>query len=208
MNKKILILAPHTDDGELGCGGSIAKYCENGDSVYYVAFSNCNRSLPPNMPINTLVHELYRATEVLGIPNENVTILDYDVRTFNEFRQSILEELIKLKNTLAPDIVYLPSPNDLHQDHQIISNEGIRAFKGKTIFGYEMPWNNISFNTIGFNKLDEKFLKIKLQALKEYKSQNHREYLNDDFITSLARVRGVQIGAQFAEAFEVIRLIL
>ena len=60
---------------------------------------------------------------------------------------------------------------------------------------------------IGFNKLDEKFLKIKLQALKEYKSQNHREYLNDDFITSLARVRGVQIGAQFAEAFEVIRLI-
>jgi N-acetylglucosamine malate deacetylase 1 len=207
MKLKILILAPHTDDGELGCGATIAKYCDQGHHVYYVAFSNCNRSLPVGMPLNTLIDELYKATLVLGIPKENVTILDYDVRTFKEFRQPILEDLIRIKNEINPDIVYLPSPNDLHQDHQVISKEGLRAFKNITIFGYEMPWNNISFQTIGFNKLDKKYIDIKINALKEYKSQMHRNYLNDNFIESLAKVRGVQIGTSYAEAFEVIRLV-
>jgi N-acetylglucosamine malate deacetylase 1 len=207
VKKKILVLAPHTDDGELGCGASIAKYCSEGHDVYYVAFSNCNRSLPSHLPLNTLVNELYAATQVLGIPNENVTVLDYDVRTFPQFRQPILEDLIKLRSEINPDIVFLPCPTDLHQDHQVISNEGIRAFKNITIYGYEMPWNNISFQTMGFNKLDEKYISIKVEALQEYKSQMHRNYLNENFIRSLATVRGVQIGTAFAESFEVIRLI-
>lgn len=205
--KKILILAPHTDDGELGCGGSIAKHCDDGDIVYYVAFSNCNRSLPEGMPINTLIYELYEATRVLGINRENVRILDYDVRTFPEHRQSILEDLIKLRNEIQPNIIYLPSPTDIHQDHQVISHEGIRAFKNSTVYGYEMPWNNIVFKTIGFNVLNRNHIDTKINALKEYKSQSHRNYLNSFFIESLATVRGVQIGTEYAETFEVIRLI-
>jgi N-acetylglucosamine malate deacetylase 1 len=207
MVKSVLVLAPHTDDGELGCGATIAKYISLGHNVYYYAFSNCNRSLPAGLPINTLVSELYAATKVLGIPSENVTVLDYDVRTFKEKRQEILEDLIKIRSQLKPDIIYLPSINDIHQDHQTIAEEGLRAFKNSTIFGYEMPWNNVSFNTIGFNKLDFEFVQIKINALKEYKSQMHRNYLNDEFIKSLAKIRGVQIGCEYAEAFEVLRLV-
>lgn len=206
--KSILILAPHTDDGELGCGGSIAKFCTEGDEVFYAAFSICSRSLPAGMDPQTLAREVANATAVLGVKKENLLLFDFDVRRFKEFRQDILEELIKLKNRINPDIVFVPSPSDIHQDHQVISEEGLRAFKNCSILGYEMPWNNVSFNTRSFIKLEEKHIQKKVESLLEYKSQEHRTYLNEDFIRSLATIRGVQIGCKFAEAFEVIRWII
>ncbi|HYG52910.1 MAG TPA: PIG-L family deacetylase, partial [Flavobacteriales bacterium] len=147
MKKTILILAPHTDDGELGCGGTIAKYIEQGHDVFYTAFSICSRSLPEDWAPDTLAKEVKNATQVLGLKPENLILFDFDVRRFPEFRQDILEELIKLKKKVQPDVIYVPSPTDIHQDHQVISQEGLRAFKQSTLLGYEMPWNNISFNT-------------------------------------------------------------
>ena len=207
-NKTVLVLAPHTDDGELGCGGSIAKYCSEGVSVYYVAFSICSRSLAPGEAPDTLAKEVALATSILGVKKENLILFDFDVRRFPEFRQEILEEMIKLRNKINPDIVFVPSPTDIHQDHQVISEEGLRAFKNTTVFGYEMPWNNIAFNTRSFIRLEEEHVKKKVDALLEYKSQRYRSYLSENFIRSLAKIRGVQIGSENAEAFEVIRLIM
>lgn len=208
MKKRILVLAPHTDDGELGCGGTIAKYCMMDCDVYYVAFSTCRRSLPAGWEPDTLEKEVKNATAVLGVPRQNLILFDYDVRTFKTERQNILEDILKLKKDLQPNMVFVPSPNDIHQDHQAISEEGVRAFKTSTILGYEMPWNNISFNTLAFQILDETHIIKKCDALYEYKSQLHRNYTNKEFIYSLARVRGAQIDVPFAEAFEVIRTIL
>ncbi len=102
----------------------------------------------------------------------------------------------------------MPSVNDIHQDHFTISNEGIRAFKFSTIFCYELIWNNFTFNTTCFFQLEEFHLIKKIEALNEYKSQGHRYYVNEEFIRSLATVRGVQIGTKYAEVFEIIRLML
>jgi LmbE family N-acetylglucosaminyl deacetylase len=206
--KKVLVLAPHTDDGELGCGGTIARLVEEGKEVHYVAFSICTRSLPPDLAPDTLAKEVKKATQILGIHHKNLVLFDFDVRRFKEFRQDILEEMIKLKAKINPDLVFVPSPTDIHQDHEVISEEGLRAFKFNTILGYELPWNNVSFNTRGFVPLSEQHLETKINALKEYKSQMHRSYLNADFLRSLATTRGVQIGTKYAEAFEVIRLVM
>jgi LmbE family N-acetylglucosaminyl deacetylase len=116
--------------------------------------------------------------------------------------------LIKLKNEINPDIIFIPSVNDLHQDHSTIANEAIRAFKNCTILSYEVPWNNVSFYTGCFVILEEKHLNKKIQAIHEYKSQSHRGYINEEFIRSLATVRGVQVGVRYAETFDVVRLIL
>lgn len=205
---KVLILAPHTDDGELGCGGTIAQYIDQGKDVYYVAFSICSKSLPEGWAPDTLAKEVKEATKVLGIKPENLILFDFDVRLFPQFRQEILEEMIKLKKKINPEIVYVPSLNDIHQDHSVISQEGLRAFKNVSILGYEMPWNNVSFNTCAFNILDEKYIQKKIDCLKMYETQKHRTYLNENFIRSLATTRGVQIGSPYAEAFEVIRWIL
>ena len=205
---RVLVLAPHTDDGELGCGGTISKLIEFGSDVFYVVFSTCSRSLPVGLPSDILAKEVIKATQTLGIPSENVILFDYDVRTFGTYRQEILEDLIKLRNKIKPTMVFLPSPTDIHQDHEVITKEGIRAFKNVNIFGYEMPWNNFSFNTRSFTKLDTNHLEIKIKALQAYESQSHRPYFNEQFIRSLAYTRGVQIGSEFAEAFEVIRIIM
>ena len=204
---KILVLAPHTDDGELGCGASIARFVDEGKDVYYVAFSTCRRSLPENLSPDTLEIELRAATAILGIPKSNLIILDYDVRNFPQHRQEILEDMVKIQKQLQPDLVLMPGSNDLHQDHQTIHQEALRAFKSCSILGYELPWNNLVFQTNFFFKLMPGHLQKKMDALLEYKSQLKRNYLNKEFIYGLATTRGVQIGEQYAEAFQVMKFI-
>ena len=87
--KNVLILAPHTDDGELGCGGMIAKMIEKGASVYYAAFSTAAESVPEGFPKDILKTEVKNATAKLGIPPENLFIYDYQVRRLNYSRQLI-----------------------------------------------------------------------------------------------------------------------
>ena len=205
--KKVLILAPHTDDGEFGCGGTIAKLVEQCVEIHYVAFSACEQSVLPQFPSDILITEVKEATKILGIEKENLHLLKYDVRTFNYKRQEILDDIIKFKKKINPDLVFIPSLNDIHQDHATIANEAVRAFKFTNILSYEMPWNNFNFATTNFFILREEHMQTKIRALKKYKSQMHRPYANEEFIRSLARTRGVQIGQQYAEVFEVIRLI-
>ncbi len=205
--KQILVLAPHTDDGEFGCGGTINKLISEGHEVYYVAFSACEQSVLPQFPSDVLITEVKAATIVLGIKPENLILKDYEVRTFNYRRQDILDDIIKLRADIQPDMVFIPALTDIHQDHKTIAEEALRAFKFTTVLSYEMPWNNISFETSCFFKLNEDHMTAKVNALKKYESQAHRAYASENFIYSLATVRGVQISAKYAETFEVIRWI-
>jgi len=206
--KIVFVLAPHTDDGELGAGGTIAKLIENGADVYYFAFSTAEESVPNGFASNILETEVINTTRKIGIKKENVIIYHYQVRKLNYVRQEILEDLIRHKREINPDLVLMPSLHDIHQDHSTISQEGLRAFKTCTILGYELIWNNLTFNTTSFIKLDEKHIRCKCNALKEYKSQEGRDYMSEEFIFSLARTRGVQISTKYAESFEVIRWII
>ena len=205
--KKVLVLAPHTDDGEFGCGGTITRLIKDGIEVHYVAFSACEQSVLPQFPSDILITEVKSATKILGIKIENLHLLKYDVRTFNFNRQEILDDIIKFRNQINPDLVFIPSINDIHQDHATIANEAVRAFKFCNILCYEMPWNNFNFGSTSFMLLKDEDLDIKIQALKKYKSQEHRSYASEGFIRSLASVRGVQVGQKYAEVFEVVRLI-
>lgn len=204
----ILILAPHTDDGEFGCGATIARYAAQGVRVIYIAFSAAEQSVLPNLPRDILRTEVKLATAELGIVDEDCLILNFEVRRFPEFRQQILEKMIELNQIYNPDMVFLPSINDTHQDHHTIAQEGFRAFKKTTMLGYEVPWNNLDFRTSCFVDISEKDLEKKISALSMYKSQSHRNYASAEFIRSLANIRGVQIGKHYAEAFEVIRWVI
>jgi N-acetylglucosamine malate deacetylase 1 len=206
--KKILVLAPHTDDLEFGCGGTVAKLIENENEVYCAAFSACRQSVRKEFPEDILITEIKAASAILGIQPDNLVLFDYNVRTFNYHRQEILDDILKLKANIQPDIVFIPALTDVHQDHYTIAQEGFRAFKFSSLLSYELPWNNLSFNTSSFMKLDERHIQRKIDAVNEYKSQAHRPYANEEFVRALARTRGVQINTHYAECFEVIRWIL
>lgn len=199
----VLVLAPHTDDGEFGCGATLAKLIESGSKVFYVAFSTCRRSLPAHLPPDTLEIECRAATKRIGV--SELIFFDYDVRYFSSHRQPILEDMVKLEAQIKPDLIFIPSSTDLHQDHQTIHNEAKRAFKNCRTLGFELPWNNITMTTNLFAKVEPRHLTTKIDALLEYKSQRHRNYHGEEFIRALAITRGTQMREQYAEAFEVVR---
>jgi LmbE family N-acetylglucosaminyl deacetylase len=207
-SKTVLVLAPHTDDGEFGCGGTVAKFTRLGSRVIYAAFSAAEQSVLPHLPRDILRTEVKQATSALGIAKEDCLVFDFEVRRFPEMRQRILDRLIELERTFKPDMVFLPSVNDTHQDHQTIAHEGFRAFKRTTMLGYEVPWNNLDFRTSCFVEISDQDLEHKMAALAKYESQRHRTYADTHFIRSLASTRGVQIGKRYAETFEVVRWVI
>ena len=206
--KNVLILAPHTDDGEFGCGGTIARFIEEGASVWYAAFSCAEESVPEGLPKDILVSEVKRATKVLDIPHEQLLILRYPVRKLSYHRQEILEDMVKMNREIQPDLVFTPSKYDVHQDHFTVTQEALRAFKFTSILGYELPWNNYVFETTCFVHLEEHHVQKKLESLKCYRSQIGRKYANEEYVKGLALTRGVQIGGKYAECFNLLRWII
>jgi LmbE family N-acetylglucosaminyl deacetylase len=205
--RRALVLAPHTDDGEFGCGGTMARLVEEGCEVRYVAFSIATRSLPPGFAPDTLAKEVRAATAELGVSGEGLTVHDFDVRTFPQHRQDILELLVELWEDWRPDVVFQPSHHDVHQDHQTIAQEGLRAFKRTTILGYEIPWNNYDFSYGCYVALEQRHLERKVAAVRHYASQQHRRYANADYIWNLARVHGTNVNRDYAEVFQVYRIV-
>ena len=204
MFERILILSPHTDDGELGSGGCISKFIREGREVFHAVFSDGR----PIAETSILLKEFQDSSKILGLLSENLIVEKFEMRNFEKDRQEILDKMIYLQKNLKPDLVFIPSTKDLHQDHMTISREGIRAFKlFSTILGYEEPWNNLMFETSCFIEILEEDLQKKLQALDCYKSQQNRYYFSDEFICSLAFTRGTQIKTRYAETFEVLRWI-
>ena len=206
--RTVLVLAPHTDDGEFGCGGTMARLIESGAEVTYAAFSTAAKSVPPDFPRDILAREVREATAVLGIDEAHLRIYDFAVRTFPTVRQEILEEMILLQQELDPDCVFMPALIDLHQDHKTVAEEGLRAFKRTTVMAYEIPWNNLNFQQQAYVRLEERHVEKKVEALACYASQGHRNYTREDYIRNVALTRGINIGCEFAEVFEVYRWIL
>lgn len=193
------MLAPHTDDGELGCGGTIAKLARQGHEVHYHAFS-----VPE--PVTALRLEVKAATKILGV--RQLHVYDFPARYFDEQRQRILELLVEINGQLRPDLVLMPSRGDVHQDHATVAREALRAFKGTTLLGYELPWNCFAFNRQGYVTLEPPDVEAKLKALACYESQGKRPYTTPSYTLSVLLTRGVEASAEHAEAFEIERMIL
>ena len=192
--KNILTLAAHTDDVEIGCGASLYKF--NDANIKVIAFS-----LAPGEGVED---EFDESMELLGA--------DYDlhkmqIRELGYDRQQILDILYEEAWGNDYDLVFCPSSFDTHQDHAVVRDECFRAFKKTTILGYEMPWNNRTFDSDVFVEVSEQNLQSKLKHFDCYKSQVSRRFFSEDYITSMAKYRGYQAGVEYAEAFELIRMV-
>ena len=202
----ILVLSPHTDDAELGCGATISRLVREGNKVRVAVFSMCKESLPKGLLPDTLKTECIESLMSLGVLEEDILFYDYQVRVFNYSRQSILDEMIVLKKRLEPKLVFIPSVDDYHQDHKTIADEAVRCFKNNcSVLSYELIWNNTSFKNQIYYDLLEQDVQNKITALSKYETQKNRIYFQNNFIQSLATVRGAQNGVRYAEVFEVIR---
>lgn len=194
---KILSISPHTDDSEIGCGGTLHKYRRHGVDVRVISLSHMFND-------RDLIAEFTAALKLLDVRDHQV--YDFSARNFTIQRQEILDALIGENKTYKPDIVLIPMKTDTHQDHKVVVDEAQRAFKYTTLISYELPWNTQSSDLNLFNSINIRDLQAKTAAFLEYKSQTNRAYYDKTFFHSLARVRGIQGGYMYAEAFNIIRV--
>lgn len=202
---RILVISPHPDDAELGAGATIKKLIDN--KIYWITFSPCSESISDGFPKDIMYKEFEKVCELYQVAKSFMN--DFPVRRYSNSRQEILELLIGIRNEFNPELVIGPSLNDTHQDHVVVANEMLRAFKNTSIISYELPWNNLVSRTDYFEIVTEKQIEFKIKALSLYQSQiaKKRPYTESEYIRSLARVRGAQINQEYAESFELIRMI-
>lgn len=200
---RILVLSPHTDDAELGCGGSLLKWKSQGASIHITCFSSCPESLLPGWDANSTITEFKSVMHEHGF---EYSLYNFPVRIFDQYRQRILDTIIRDIESFNPDLLIIPSPGDLHQDHAVISNEGVRAFNG-SIICWEPYRGNFVPNF--FVSLSLKNVKAKIRMLSTYESQlaKGRRYFSGRMVHAKAIFRGANINTDYAEAFHLIQMI-
>ena len=197
MRKHVLLLAPHLDDIELGAGGLVAKLSEGKSHITYIGFY---------APLE-MRNEFHESAEILGI--DEIHLLDFENRTFPSHRQEILQFLYDYDKNHNVDLVLTPATTDIHQDHQTVTNEAIRAFRRCSILGYEIPGNNIEIKKNCLVILRARHIKKKAEAILCYKSQFHRgQKFTPEYTLSRALNHDVHMDTKYIEVFEVIKLVI
>lgn len=219
----ILAIGCHPDDLEIGCGGTLALYAQNGHNVYMCHVANGDKGHAIIMPkelgeIRTIEAETSGA--VLGAKKVfNLNVPDLFVDSHNEKQVNDVVEVIRL---VCADIIITHSPDDYMRDHVETSKLVFNASFSSSIPHYDTkskPYPTIAplyyMDTLaGVGFLPEEYtditdtLEIKLKALAKHESQI--KWMRDhdgidflDFVRTVSKFRGLQSGAKYAEGFRV-----
>jgi len=206
--KRVLVISAHADDMEFGCGATINKLIERGAEIYSLVLSLNQKGVPTKFSTDDIKEEIYQSGKILGLKRKNIFIESFENRVFYLKRQEILDLLWQYRRKLKPNLIFTLSLDDMHQDHSIVAKESFRAFKECDILSYGFDWNKIKNRVNMYSIISKKNLEKKIMAIQSYQSQmDHRKYFSADYIRSLAIVRGTEIKENYAETFEVNRLI-
>lgn len=210
----LLIIAPHPDDEVLGCGGTIAKYIFQGQSVFLCIMTKGEEQYYGKEMLEEKRQEVLRVQEFLGI--RKVFFLDFTAAHLDTIPQNqINHKLREIINEVQPEILFIPHQGDLHQDHQLTAQCALVAAKLnpsiKKIMSYEALSETEHAYSIPFLPtvyIDiSPFLEFKLKALAQYPSEL-RDYPHPRSLPGTeikAKARGIEIGVEAAEAFMLLR---
>ena len=223
MKKNILILSPHADDEILGCGGLISKYSKKNYNIIVLILTNASRGAPElysDNDIKKIRNESIIANKFIGTKKlyfENLPGLILNNYPIYKIANLIKKYLIKIN----PEIVLIPSINDIHDDHKIIFKAAKISLrtnyknKLKKILSYEVlsetEWNENekSFSPNYFVSLNKLDIKRKVKSFLKYKSQVKKfpHPRSKEAIINLSKVRGSQAFMEYAEAFKVEKIL-
>ena len=209
---KILAVGAHLDDIEIACGGTLAKAVKAGHQVKVLIMSKSgytNKEEKVQRSDEIAVVEGKRALHRLGI--QDIEILDFPTKDI-PFQSDVVNAIDVCISTYNPDSIFTHHPFDTHQAHVGTSNATIAAARRKnTVFFYE-PITPSGRSYVAFRPqlyIDiESTLEDKLASLREHKSE-YDKFGGEDWITGVmcrCGFRGYEIGKQYAEAFEILRI--
>lgn len=200
--KRVCFIGAHPDDIELGCGALISNINQQTD-VLCVTLSDNKK----NPDLQNLIAEHKASMAVLGVTGERDVVKDFETRRFPEARQEILETFLNIKKNFKPEIVFVHTKNDIHQDHATVTDEALRAFRGITVLGFDVLRSSYGFFPHFLFEVTEKDVEKKLAALAEYKTYANRYYF-DSQITRATMIRhGALAERPFAEGFDILRVV-
>jgi LmbE family N-acetylglucosaminyl deacetylase len=223
MKKKVLILSPHADDEILGCGGFISKFSKKNYQINVLILTNANKGAPEIYSleeIKTIRNEAKAANHLIGTKKlffENLPGLN--LNSYPLYKITMIID--KYITDINPEIVLMPSINDIHDDHKIIfkaAKVSMRMNKKmnlKKILSYEVlsetEWNEDekSFNPNYYVSLNKSDIINKVKSFLKYRSQVKKfpHPRSKEAIMNLSRVRGSQVFTEYAEAFKVEKIL-
>lgn len=202
FGRRLLFIGAHPDDIELGCGAFISHVIGKTE-VLCVTLSDNQK----NPALTHVVEEHYRSMAVLGVPKDHVIVKDFVTRRFPQERQEILEFLYSLNRSYRPDIVFVHTKADIHQDHYTSMEEALRTFRGTTVLGFDVLRSSFGFFPNFLVEVNEEDVERKICALAEYKTYQDKYYF-DPAITRATLIRhGALAERSYAEGFDILRFI-
>ena len=200
--KRVLFLGAHPDDIELGCGALIHHIAPISDLLCVTLSDNQKNPLLKN-----LVNETHRSMTILGVPKDRVVFGPFTTRVFPHERQEILEYLLQLRSDFKPDIIFVHSRQDVHQDHLTIAEEALRAYRGITVLGFDVVRSSHGFFPHFLVEVDEQDVDAKIRALSQYETYRDKYYFDCELTRSILVRHGALAELQFAEGFDILRIV-
>jgi len=203
---KILCIGAHSDDIEIGCGGTILRLLSEYDDVevhWIVLGSNGKRD----------GEALASAKKFLAdAKKKQIVIKNFKESFFPYIGGEIKDFFEELKKSISPDIIFTHYRNDLHQDHRLILELTWNTFRDHLILEYEIVKYDGDLGSPNlFVSLDDTICRKKIRFIMEcFKSQKNKDWFTPDIFLSILRIRGAECRApqKYAEAFYCRKLVL
>jgi len=200
--KRVLFLGAHPDDIELGCGALI-HHIRTMSDVTCVTLSQNQK----NPDLRHVVEEQQKSLRILGVPPSGIRYGPFETRVFPQARQEILEYFLSLRAELQPEIIFVHSDKDVHQDHLTMTEEALRAFRGITLLGFDVVRSSYGFFPHFLVEVDEIDVRAKIEALAQYATYRDKYYFNSELTRSIMIRHGALAESAFAEGFDILRIV-
>jgi LmbE family N-acetylglucosaminyl deacetylase len=144
---------------------------------------------------------------VLGMPKDKVIVEKFTTRQFPDARQEILEYLLKLRREFKPEIVFVHSKADIHQDHNVVTEEALRAYRGTTVLGFDVVRSSYGFFPHFLVEVTEEDVDKKIEALSQYKTYSQNYYFDPALLRATMVRHGALAERPYAEGFDILRIV-
>jgi LmbE family N-acetylglucosaminyl deacetylase len=199
----ILCLGAHSDDLEIGCGGTMLRLLAEREAVLQWVVLGCSGQRS---------EEARRSAECLlaAARKKRVEIRGFRDGFFPYLGGEIKEAFEELKGKISPDLIFTHTRNDLHQDHRLVNELTWNTFRNHLILEYEIPKYDGDLGSPNlFVRLDDAVVERKIQHLMEFFStQRDKSWFDEETFRGLLRLRGVEAGVRYAEAFYSRKILL
>ncbi len=205
LTLKILCLGAHSDDIEIGCGGTLLRLLSeyNNIEVHWVVFGSSGIR-------NTEAVE--SANKFLGNSKKNIIVKNFKDGFFPYLGEEIKTFFETLKQDIHPDIIFTHYRHDLHQDHRVISELTGNTFRNHLTLEYEiMKYDGDIGNPNFFVQLNDAICQKKItHILESFKSQSNHHWFSKDAFFALLRLRGIECNAaeNYAEGFYCRKIVI